>query len=47
MKTVILSLGMFLQAIAALISLIAGAVVLIIASLLGKLTNAEERQSNE
>lgn len=41
MKTVVVSLGMLLRMIAVLISLIAGAVVLLIAGLLGKLRTPE------
>ena len=41
MKTVLASLGMLLQMIAVLISLIAGAIVLLIAGLLGKLRTPE------
>lgn len=41
MKTVLVSLGMLLQMIAVLISLIAGALVLLVAGLLGKLRNPE------
>ncbi|HLO27821.1 MAG TPA: hypothetical protein VK249_01720 [Anaerolineales bacterium] len=41
MKTVLLSLGMFLRVIAVLISLIAGGGVLLIAGLLGKLRTPE------
>ena len=46
MKTVIAWLGVFLQAIAVFISLIAGAIVLIIASWLGILTIVERMQSD-
>ena len=45
-KTVIAWLGVFLQAIAVFISLIAGAIVLIIASWLGILTIVERMQSD-
>jgi hypothetical protein len=40
MKTILDSLGMLLRVIAILISLIAGAVVLVVAGLLGKLRDS-------
>ena len=40
MKTVLVLLGMFLRAIAVLISLIAGAIVLLFAGLLGELQDS-------
>jgi hypothetical protein len=42
MKTILDSFGMLLRVIAVLISLIAGAVVLLIAGLLGKLRTPEK-----